>query len=81
MISIAGVIGAGLFVGSKNAINEAGPAMLIAYFLAGTLVVLVLMAFDPGQQQAILLPAISAVYIVGAGVVVHRRRSREHSPV
>jgi GABA permease len=25
MISIAGVIGAGLFVGSKNAIKEAGP--------------------------------------------------------
>ena len=42
MISIAGVIGAGLFVGSKNAIKEAGPAVLISYFLAGTLVVLVM---------------------------------------
>jgi GABA permease len=30
MISIAGVIGAGLFVGSKNAIKEAGPAVLIS---------------------------------------------------
>jgi len=42
MISIAGVIGAGLFVGSANAIKEAGPAVLISYFLAGTLVVLVM---------------------------------------
>jgi GABA permease len=42
MISIAGVIGAGLFVGSANAIEEAGPAVLISYILAGTLVVLVM---------------------------------------
>ena len=42
MISIAGIIGAGLFVGSANAIKEAGPAVLISYFLAGALVVLVM---------------------------------------
>ena len=42
MISIAGVIGAGLFVGSANAIKAAGPAVLISYFLAGALVVLVM---------------------------------------
>ena len=42
MISIAGVIGAGLFVGSAKAIATAGPAVLIAYALAGTLVVLVM---------------------------------------
>ncbi|WP_109788757.1 amino acid permease [Mycolicibacterium chlorophenolicum] len=42
MISIAGIIGAGLFVGSANAIAEAGPAVLISYMLAGTLVVLVM---------------------------------------
>ncbi|WUM22055.1 amino acid permease [Williamsia herbipolensis] len=42
MISIAGVIGAGLFVGSATAIKEAGPAVLISYGLAGTLVVLVM---------------------------------------
>ena len=42
MISIAGIIGAGLFVGSANAITEAGPAVLISYMLAGTLVVLVM---------------------------------------
>ncbi|MCL2541671.1 MAG: amino acid permease [Nocardioidaceae bacterium] len=42
MISIAGVIGAGLFVGSATAIDQAGPAVLISYLLAGTLVVLVM---------------------------------------
>lgn len=42
MISIAGVIGAGLFVGSANAIAKAGPAVLVSYALAGTLVVLVM---------------------------------------
>ena len=42
MISIAGVIGAGLFVGSATAIEKAGPAVLISYALAGTLVILVM---------------------------------------
>jgi GABA permease len=42
MISIAGVIGAGLFIGSANAIKLAGPAVIISYALAGTLVVLVM---------------------------------------
>ncbi|AIO68345.1 GABA permease [Burkholderia oklahomensis] len=42
MLSIAGVIGAGLFVGSGHAIAEAGPAALIAYAIAGLLVVLVM---------------------------------------
>ncbi|TWI57367.1 gamma-aminobutyrate:proton symporter, AAT family (TC 2.A.3.1.4) [Pseudomonas duriflava] len=42
MLSIAGVIGAGLFVGSGHAIAAAGPAVLLAYLLAGTLVVLVM---------------------------------------
>lgn len=42
MISIAGVIGAGLFVGSATAISKAGPAVLVSYALAGTLVVLVM---------------------------------------
>ncbi|KPA97925.1 GABA permease [Pseudomonas asplenii] len=42
MLSIAGVIGAGLFVGSGHAIAEAGPAVLMAYAAAGALVVLVM---------------------------------------
>ncbi len=35
MLSIAGVIGASLFVGSSVAIAEAGPAVLLAYLFAG----------------------------------------------
>lgn len=42
MLSIAGVIGAGLFVGSGHAIAAAGPSAIVAYALAGALVVLVM---------------------------------------
>lgn len=42
MISIAGVIGAGLFIGSATAIKTAGPAVLLSYAMAGLLVVLVM---------------------------------------
>ena len=42
MISIGGVIGAGLFVGSSNAIATAGPAVLISYLIAAIIVILVM---------------------------------------
>ncbi|MET8759998.1 amino acid permease [Lentzea sp. NPDC004782] len=42
MIAIAGVIGAGLFVGSGAAIGKAGPGVLVSYAAAGLLVVLVM---------------------------------------
>lgn len=42
MLSIAGVIGASLFVGSGVAIAEAGPAAILAYLFAGLLVVLIM---------------------------------------
>ncbi len=42
MLSIAGVIGAGLFVFSGHAIAKAGPAALLAYICTGALVVLVM---------------------------------------
>ncbi|BEG74291.1 amino acid permease [Achromobacter xylosoxidans] len=42
MISIAGIIGAGLFIGSANAIAMTGPAVLISYVMTGILVLLVM---------------------------------------
>jgi len=42
MIAIAGVIGAGLFIGSGAAIQKAGPGILVAYLAAGVVVVLVM---------------------------------------
>ena len=42
MISIAGIIGAGLFIGSSNAIATAGPAILVSYAMTGLLVLLVM---------------------------------------
>ena len=37
MISIGGIIGAGLFVGSSTSIKAAGPAVFISYALTGML--------------------------------------------
>src|ERR1700741_1981050 len=42
MITIGGIIGAGLFVGSSVAINAAGPAVIISYTLTGFLLLLVM---------------------------------------
>lgn len=53
MISIAGIIGAGLFIGSSNAIATAGPAILISYALTGLLVLLVMRMLG---EMAVLQP-------------------------
>ncbi|HEY0801168.1 MAG TPA: amino acid permease [Steroidobacteraceae bacterium] len=42
MISIGGIIGAGLFVGSSTAITAAGPAVFISYAITGMLILLVM---------------------------------------
>ncbi len=42
MISIGGIIGAGLFVGSSAAIAAAGPGILISYLLAGVVILFVM---------------------------------------
>ncbi len=42
MISLGGVIGAGLFVGSSAAIAGSGPGVLLSYLLAGTVALLVM---------------------------------------
>ncbi|CAN7546190.1 amino acid permease [Phenylobacterium sp. LjRoot225] len=42
MISVGGIIGSGLFVGSSAAIAAAGPAVVVSYALAGVLVLFVM---------------------------------------
>jgi GABA permease len=42
MISIGGIIGAGLFVGSSAGIATVGPAIVVSYLLAGLVVLLVM---------------------------------------
>jgi len=42
MISLGGIIGAGIFVGSSAAINVAGPAVLFTYAMCGTLVFVIM---------------------------------------
>ncbi|HXP65406.1 MAG TPA: amino acid permease [Steroidobacteraceae bacterium] len=42
MISIGGIIGAGLFVGSSSSIKAAGPAVFISYIITGILILLVM---------------------------------------
>ncbi|MBJ8443082.1 amino acid permease [Acinetobacter bereziniae] len=53
MISIAGVIGAALFIGSGSVIYSTGPAALIAYSLGGLLVLLIMRMLG---EMAVLNP-------------------------
>ena len=53
MLSIAGVIGASLFVGSSVAIAEAGPAVLLAYLFAGLLVVMIMKLVNDRKNSLI----------------------------
>jgi len=57
MISIGGIIGAGLFVGSSAAIAVTGPAIIVSYALAGLVVLLVMRMLG---EMAMALPGISA---------------------
>ena len=57
MISLGGVIGAGLFVGSGAVMNQTGPAALVSYLAAGVLVVLVMRMLG---EMAVARPAIGS---------------------
>ena len=55
MISIGGIIGAGLFVGSSASIALTGPAIVLSYLLTGALVLLVMRMLG---EMAVMLPAV-----------------------
>ena len=53
MISIGGIIGAGLFVGSSVAISSVGPAVILSYALTGVLFLLVMRSL--GEMAIVLV--------------------------
>src|SRR5215470_734839 len=57
MISIGGIIGAGLFVGSSAAIAATGPAIVLSYLLTGVLIFLVMRMLG---EMAVALPNVRA---------------------
>jgi GABA permease len=57
MISIGGIIGAGLFVGSSAAIAATGPAIVLSYLLMGVLILLVMRMLG---EMAVALPKVRA---------------------
>ncbi len=59
MIALGGVIGAGLFVGSRVVIQSAGPAASLSFLLTGLLVVLVIRMLG---EMATALPAAGSFY-------------------
>ncbi|QIN77830.1 amino acid permease [Rubrobacter marinus] len=57
MISLGGVIGAGLFVGSGAILNAAGPAAVLTYALTGLLVVLIMRMLG---EMAVARPSVGS---------------------
>ena len=57
MITIGGIIGAGLFVGSSAAISTVGPAVIVSYALAGLVVLLIMRMLS---EMAVAFPTIGA---------------------
>jgi GABA permease len=66
MISIGGIIGAGLFVGSSAAIASTGPAIIFSYLICGTLILLIMRMLG---EMAVALPNVrSFTEFVRAGL-------------
>jgi len=55
MISIGGIIGAGLFVGSSSAIASVGPAVVLSYAICGGLVLLIMRMLG---EMAVAMPQV-----------------------
>lgn len=67
MISIGGIIGAGLFVGSSASIAAVGPAILLSYLVTGTLVLLVMRMLGEMSLSLPLVRSFTEFSRVGLG--------------
>jgi len=59
MIALGGVIGAGLFVGSRVVIQSAGPAAAVSFLITGALVILVMRMLG---EMAVAQPSVGSFY-------------------
>jgi GABA permease len=57
MISIGGIIGAGLFVGTGPILNQAGPATVLTYLLTGTILILIMRMLG---EMAVAQPSVGS---------------------
>ncbi|QIN84038.1 amino acid permease [Rubrobacter tropicus] len=57
MISLGGIIGAGLFVGTGPILNQAGPATILTYLLTGTLLILIMRMLG---EMAVARPSVGS---------------------
>jgi GABA permease len=68
MISLGGIIGAGIFVGSSAAINMAGPCVLITYAMCGLLVFLIMRMLG---EMAVARPGLGSFAEYSAAALGH----------
>ena len=57
MISLGGIIGAGLFVGTGPILNQAGPATVLTYLLTGVLLILIMRMLG---EMAVAQPSVGS---------------------
>ena len=57
MISLGGIIGAGLFVGTGPILNAAGPATILTYLLTGALLILIMRMLG---EMAVAQPSVGS---------------------
>src|SRR5918994_301256 len=57
MISLGGIIGAGLFVGTGPILNQAGPATILSYLLTGIILILIMRMLG---EMAVAQPAVGS---------------------
>src|SRR5829696_8443110 len=57
MISLGGIIGAGLFVGTGPILNQAGPATILTYLLTGCILILIMRMLG---EMAVAQPSIGS---------------------